>query len=99
LAAVGAELTGEGSVTFDYEQPSPLGAGPRPVGRVSLTLNGGNALLDNLVQIGLIPQEQALGFRMMLGLFARPVEGADTLSSTIEMTPEGGLFANGQRLQ
>lgn len=36
----------------------------------------------------------------MLGLFASQVEGQeDTYTSKIELTPEGGIVANGQPLQ
>ena len=40
-----------------------------------------------------------MGARMMMGLFAKPVEGeADTLTSTLEFKDKG-FYANGQRLQ
>ena len=39
-----------------------------------------------------------MGVRMMLGLFAVP-EGNDGYVSKIEMREDGGLYANGQRLQ
>jgi hypothetical protein len=63
-----------------------------------MKLVGGNGLLDKLVAMGLIPKDQAMGARMMMGMFARPGDGVDTLTSTIEFKDKG-LFANGQRLQ
>ena len=48
---------------------------PRPEGALDLELTGGNTLLDTLVAMGLLPEEQAMGARMMLGLFARPGAG------------------------
>ena len=39
------------------------------------------------------------GTLMMMGLFAKPGEGEDSLTSKIEITEEGGILANGQRLQ
>ena len=55
--------------------------------------------MDKLVAMGLLPQDQAMGARMMLGLFARPGEGEDTLVSKIEVSGDGAISANGQRLQ
>jgi hypothetical protein len=94
LDIAGAELTGTGDFTFDNATVPPV-----PAGMVDLQLVGGNALLDTLVSMGMLPQEQAMGARMMLGLFARPGAGEDTLTSTIEFTPEGGIIANGQPLR
>ena len=39
-----------------------------------------------------------MGARMMMGLFAVPGEGEDTLKSKIEVNDEGHVLANGQRL-
>jgi hypothetical protein len=55
--------------------------------------------MDTLVNMGLLPQEQAMGARMMMGLFARPGDGPDTLTSTIEVKEDGSVLANGQRIQ
>jgi len=35
----------------------------------------------------------------MMGMFARPGNGPDSLVSEIELTPEGGISANGLRLR
>lgn len=99
LSVVGAELSGAGAFTFDNTDLATFGGVPRPEGKLDLKLVGGNTLLDKLVNMGLLPSDQAMGARMMMGLFARPGDGADTLVSTIEVTPEGALMANGQRLQ
>ncbi len=99
LAAVGAELTGKGAFTFDNEDLVTFDGLPRPTGAIDLRLVGGNALLDKLAAMGLIPSDQLMGARMMLGLFARPGDGPDTLVSKIEVTPEGAVLANGQRLR
>ncbi len=97
LSLAGASLTGRGSFTFD--NAGAPGNMPQPVGKVNLELEGGNTLLDRLVALGLLPQERAQGMRMMLGLFARPGAGEDTLVSEIEVTDEGQVLANGQRLR
>lgn len=97
--AVGARLTGSGAFTFDNSDTQTFGGMPRPNGSVDLQLQGGNGLIDKLSGMGLLPQEQAMGARMMLGIFARPGEGEDSLVSKIEINEQGHVLANGQRLQ
>jgi hypothetical protein len=99
LKASGADLTGAGSFTFDNSDLETFDGLPRPTGAIDLRLVGGNALLDTLASMGMIPEDQMMGARMMLGLFARPGDGPDTLVSRIEVTPDGALLANGQRLR
>lgn len=93
VSAVGAELTGKGAMTFDNSGPMP-----KPLGAVDMQLVGGNGLIDKLVAMGLVPEDQAMGARMMMGLFAVPT-GEDTLTSKIEFKEDGGVYANGQRIQ
>lgn len=99
LTAAGASLTGDGSFTFDNTDIETFDGLPRPTGILNLQLVGGNGLLDKLVAMGLVPEEQAGGARMMMGLFARPGDGPDTLTSTLEINDEGHILANGQRIQ
>ena len=99
LDVAGAELTGSGDFTFDNEDTGTFDGMPRPEGSMDFTLVGANGLIETLVTMGLLPQDQAMGARMMLGLFARPGDGPDTLVSRIEVTPEGSVFANGQQLR
>ena len=94
LNLAGAELTGDGDFAFNNEMGMPI-----PSGVVNLMLVGGNGLLDKLVAVGLLPEEQAMGARMMMGLFARPGDGDDTLVSTIEVKEDGSVLANGQRIR
>jgi hypothetical protein len=98
LTAAGADLTGAGAFTFDNTDLTTFQGMPAPTGRIDLKLVGGNGLLDKLIQLGYVPEDQAMGLRMMLGMFARPGEGPDTLTSTIEFRDKG-LFANGMQLQ
>ncbi|MGP3696947.1 DUF2125 domain-containing protein [Rhodobacter sp. NSM] len=98
LTIAGAELTGGGGLTFDNSDTTTFGGVPAPTGQIDLALVGGNGLIDKLVSMGLIPQEQAMAARMMLGMFARPGQGEDTLTSTLEFKDKG-FYANGQRLQ
>ena len=99
LELAGARLSGAGAFTFDPDDLESFGGTPAPEGTLDLALVGGNALLDNLVAIGLVPQDQASGMRMMMGLFARPGDGEDALVSRIEVTGDGQVIANGQRLK
>lgn len=99
LAGVGAELTGSGAFTFNNDDLETFDGIPAPDGKLDLQLVGANTLIDSLISMGLLPEDQAMGARMMLGLFARPGDGPDTLVSTIEVKPDGSILANGQRLQ
>ena len=94
----GADLSGTGSFTFDNSDLTTFDGVPAPTGKIDLVLAGGNGLLDKLVAMGLIPQDQAMGARMMMAMFAKPGEGQDVLNSTLEFKDKG-FFANGQRLK
>lgn len=94
----GAELTGAGAFTFDNSDTTTFGGMPAPTGKLDLKLVGGNALLDKLVAMGLIPEEQAMSARMMISMFANPGAGPDELTSSLEFKDKG-FYANGQRLQ
>lgn len=99
LAALGAEINGTGDFTFDNSDLETFGGIPAPNGRVDLNIHGANGLMDRLVQMGFLPNDQAMAGRMMLGLFARPSGGEDELESTIEVHGDGSVFANGQQLK
>lgn len=99
LDAVGARLTGDGGFTFDNGDLLTFDGMPRPLGGVNLSLVGGNGLINKLVSMGLLPEEQAMGARMMMGLFAVPGDGEDSLKSRIEVNEQGHVLANGQRLR
>ena len=99
VSAVGALLTGEGDFTFNNDDLETFDGMPAPTGFVDMELTGGNKLIDTLVEMGLLPEEQAMGARMMLGLFARPGDGPDKLVSKIEVKGDGSISANGQRIR
>ncbi len=99
LSLAGAELTGVGAFTFDYDAPGPFGPPPAPDGAVSFRLEGAQGLLESLVRMGLLPEEQAMMARMMTGMIARPApEGGDALVSEITVQPDGTILANGAPL-
>lgn len=94
----GAELTGVGAFTFDNSDLTTFEGVPAPTGKIDLVLTGGNGLLDKLVAMGIVPQDQAMGARMMIAMFAKPGDGQDVLNSSLEFRDKG-FFANGQRLK
>jgi hypothetical protein len=98
IAAVGAEATATGAMTFDWTDLQTIPGIARPKGAVTVNLNGANALMDKLVAMGLIPEGDLMMPRMMMGMFATPV-GDDMLESVLEVNSEGHVLANGQRLQ
>jgi hypothetical protein len=98
LSLAGAELTGEGALELDNTDLTTYDGMPKPVGKINLALTGGNTLIDRLVELGLVPEEQAMVARMTMGMFMVPT-GEDSLKSELEFTEEGNLFANGQRLK
>ena len=93
VKVAGAELTGTGAATFDNSTGMPV-----PNGSVNLQLTGANALIDKLVAIGIIPEDQAMSTRMMLGMFA-VASGDDSMTSEIVFNPDGSILANGQRIK
>ncbi|WP_147126263.1 DUF2125 domain-containing protein [Shimia ponticola] len=99
VRAAGAALSGSGSFVLDNSDTQTFDGLPRPEGKIDLQLLGANGLLDKLVQMGLVPEDQVMGARMMMGLFAVPGSGEDSLQSTIEVNADGHVLANGQRLR
>lgn len=99
LSAAGAELTGAGSFVFNNDDLETFDGLPAPDGSIDLKLVGANGLLDTLISMGLMSDDDAMGMRMMMGLFGRPGEGEDEVLSTIEVKSDGQILANGQRLQ
>ena len=96
---VGASINGGGSFTFDNTDMETFDGFPRPTGSVNLEAKGINGLLDTLVAMGLLPEEQVMGARMMMAMFTVPGAGEDEMSSTIEINEAGHVLANGQRIQ
>ncbi|GLS88716.1 hypothetical protein GCM10010873_36900 [Cypionkella aquatica] len=97
-SVAGAELTGAGAFTFDNTDKTTFPGMPLPTGKLDLKLTGGNTLLDKLVAMGLLPQDQAMGFKMMVSMFANSAADKDEMTSTLEFKDKG-FYANGQKLQ
>jgi hypothetical protein len=98
VKVAGAQVAATGGLTFDNTDLMSFDGMPAPSGEINVTITGVQKLIDNLIAMGLLPGDQAMGFRMMLGIFTRPGAAPDEVTSLIEFK-EGGLFANGQRLQ
>lgn len=99
LQAAGAELTGQGEFTFDNSDLTSFDGMPRPEGELDVKLTGGNALIDSLVNIGILQQEQVTGLRFMMAAFTNTVEGEDTMTSKLVVDAQGSVFANGQQIK
>ena len=99
LAGGGAALEGAGHFEFDNSDFETFEGMPRPRGRFETELKGGNRLLDRLIEIGLIQQSDAMAMRMMLSMFTIPGEGNDILKMLLEVTEEGRVLSNGQRIR
>ena len=99
VSAAGAKLTGTGDFTFNNDDLVSFDGMPAPAGEANLSLSGANTLMDKLMEMGLMSDNDAMGARMMMGMLAVPGEGEDTLNSKIEITEDGKILANGQRLK
>ncbi|WP_299191056.1 DUF2125 domain-containing protein [uncultured Litoreibacter sp.] len=99
VTVAGASLTGSGAFTFDNNDLQSFGGMPRPLGAIDLAMSGGITLLDKLTAMNLVPQEQAMGIKMMTGMFTKPGASPDTLTTRIEVDASGAVLANGQRIQ
>lgn len=96
LGAMGEAM---GAFTFDANDWQTWPGMPAPDGNLSVKIEGLSKLFANLVDAGLMRQEDTMGAQMMLGMFAKPGEGEDTLVSEIEVKKTGEVLANGQRLK
>ncbi len=94
----GAELSGTGAFTFDNADLETFDGLPAPTGTINLKIVGMNMLMDTLISMGLISEDDAMGARMMISMFANPGAGDDEFVSVLEFKDKG-FYANGQRLQ
>lgn len=99
LSAAGALLEAEGAAIIDRARPGPLPGMPAVIGRFGLAASGAEALLTGLASAGILQSSDAMGLRMMLGMLARPGSQPDTLTSEIELRPDGSVIANGMQLR
>ena len=93
LKVAGAALAGTGAFTFDNSMGIPM-----PLGEANVTVTGANALIDGLIKTGLLSEDDAMGARMMMGMFMVPGANADELTSKIEAKEGMQILVNGQPL-
>lgn len=98
LNAVGVSAEGEGAFTLDFSDMVTFPGMPRPEGTANMTLSGANALIDALLELGLLTDQDAMPARMGLGMFTTPV-GDDAVESALEVNSEGHVILNGQRMR
>jgi len=91
LKVAGAALAGTGAFTFDNSMGMPLG-------EANVSITGANALIDGLIKTGLLSEDDAMGARMMMGMFFVPGANADELTSKIEAKEGMQILVNGQPL-
>lgn len=94
VKVAGATLLGNGAFTFDNSTGMPM-----PLGEANVTVTGAEALITGLIGTGLITEEDAMGARMMMGMFMAPGANPDELTSKIEAKEGFAIFVNGQQIQ
>ena len=99
LSGAGATVTSSGTFEFDNSDLVTFRGLPRPIGQLEIKLQGGDTLLDRLIEINLIPKAQAIGIQMMLSMFSVPGDLDEELKALLELTEDGHLLANGQRVR
>lgn len=94
VKVAGASAGATGAFTFDNSMGMPM-----PMGEANVVVTGANALIDGLITTGLITEDDAMGARMMMGMFMAPGANPDELTSKIEMKEGFAVFVNGQQIQ
>lgn len=95
-----AELTGKGAVRFDHGAPRTFDGLPATEGDATFELTGVQGLLDRLTEASVLTIDDAMSARMMMGMFTAPVDGEDdAVRAEVEITPDGQVTVNGQRLR
>ncbi len=94
LKVAGAALNATGAFTFDNSMGIPA-----PLGEATVNVSGANALIDGLIATGIITEDDAMGARMMMGMFMAPGAEPDSLTSKIEAKEGFAIFVNGQQIQ
>jgi hypothetical protein len=91
--AAGAEVSAVGGLTFDNADLVTFGGLPRPDGLISVNIKGVTKLVDNLIAMGIVTEEDAMGFRMMLAMLAKPGAGPDELVTELQFR-DRSFFVN-----
>ena len=92
LSALGASITGGGSVTAPLDPPARSG-------QLSFIGTGLLELIGDLGQTGLLPPGQDVGARMGLMFLTEPEPDGEGLRSDVTFGPDGAISVNGTRLR
>jgi len=98
LKAFGAMFDAGGAFEVDLSDFETYGDFPKLVGDATATVTGLNTVLDTLTELGIVSPDDLMPVRMGIGMFTT-VSGDDELTSTVELTEEGQVFVNGQRMK
>ena len=98
ISGAGVNADAKGEFVFPDQFLDTRADFPMPVGQGKVTVTGANAFLDALNTSGILPQSEAGMSRMMLGMFTRQT-GDDALESTLEITEDGEVRVNGERIR
>ncbi len=98
LAFGGATAQASGAVALGAGGPFGMPDMNAAEGSLDIDATGVTQLIDAIVAAGLVSPEQAMGARMMLGMFATMAPDG-SLRSRIVAGPEGSLSINGMRLR
>ena len=91
LNALGATVTTTGAFDIDSAKFPPTASGTADV-----SIQGANTLMDNLTKAGLLPAQNAMMAKGMMGVFFKQGGvGLDHFVSQILIAPDGSISANG----
>ena len=99
LSGAGIAVNGHGIFEFGKSDLLKFKGKSLPIGWLEINFQGGNTLIDRLTKINLIPKAQSLGIKMMLSMLTVPGGLDDELKARLEVTKDGHILANGQRIR
>ena len=99
VEGLGASVDADGSFTFDNDDLATFEGMPAPTGEATIEASGIDGLLDTLTDMGLVPSDQLMPARMVLGLFARSDGEGGYTSEVVVDGATGEITVNDQRLR
>jgi hypothetical protein len=98
FAVAGLVAQGDGAFTFDASDKTSFSGFPRPQGQFSFVGSGSDHLLDTLAEMGILSDDDLIGLRLGMAMFAEST-GDDALRSTLEINAAGDVMLNGQQIK
>lgn len=89
LDALGATVKASGAFDIDSRKFPPSASG-----QADIAIKGADALMTKLTEAGLLPAQNAMMAKGMMGVFFKS-RGVDELVSQITIMPDGSISANG----